>query len=180
MSNYRVASRYAKSIFDLAIETKLVDKVYKDMLLIDQVCKENRPLVVMLKNPIIRYDFKLKVLTRLFQKHIEEITLKFISLLCRKNRVDILPDTSKVYVEIYHEYKGIIIANVSSAVKLSSEIQNDFVNIVSKATGKTVELKTMVDEALIGGYILQVGDKMIDNSLKNKINHLRRELKSRQ
>jgi F-type H+-transporting ATPase subunit delta len=180
MSNYRVASRYAKSIFDLAIETKLVDKVYKDMLLIDQVCKENRPLVVMLKNPIIRYDFKLKVLTRLFQKHIEEITLKFISLLCRKNRVDILPDTSKVYAEIYHEYKGIIIANVSSAVKLSSEIQNDFVNIVSKATGKTVELKTMVDEALIGGYILQVGDKMIDNSLKNKINHLRRELKSRQ
>ncbi len=178
MSNYRVASRYAKSIFDLAIETKLVDKVYKDMLLIEQVCNENRPLVTLLKNPIIRYDYKLKVLTRIFQKHIEEITEKFFALLCRKNRADILPDTSKVFVELYHEYKGIIRADVTTAVKLSPEIQKDFVNIVSKATGKKVDLSPKVNEALIGGYVLQVGDNMIDNSLKNKINKLRRELKS--
>jgi len=179
MSNYRVASRYAKSVFDLAIEIKLVDKVFNDMLLIDRVCNENRSLVIMLKNPIIRYDFKLNVLTRIFQKHVEEITMKFMTLICRKNRADILPATSKVYVELYHGYKGIIRADVSSAVKLSSEIQKDFISIVTKATGKKVELSTNVNESLIGGYILQVGDKMIDNSLKNKINNLRRELKSR-
>ena len=179
MSEYRVASRYAKSVFDLALETKLVDKVYNDMLLVEQVCNENRPLVTLLKNPIIRYDYKLNVLTKIFQKHINELTLKFFKLICRKNRADILPDTSKVFVALYHEYKGIIRADVTSAVKLSAAIQKDFEGIVSNATGKKVELETKIDASLIGGYILQVGDNMIDNSLKNKIHKLRRELKSR-
>ena len=179
MSAYRVASRYAKSVFDLALETKLVDKVYNDMLLVEQVCNENRPLVTLLKNPIIRYDYKLNVLTKIFQKHISELTLKFFNLICRKNRAEIIPDTSKVFVTLYHEYKGIIRADVTSAVKLSAAIQKDFEEIVSNATGKKVELDARVDESLIGGYILQVGDNMIDNSLKNKINKLRRELKSR-
>ena len=163
MSAYRVASRYAKSVFDLALETRLVDKVYHAMLLVEQVCNENRPLVTLLKNPIIRYDYKLKVLTKIFQKHINELTLKFFNLICRKNRADILPDTSTVFVALYHEYKGIIRADVTSAVKLSAAIQKDFEGIVSSATGKTVELDTKVDESLIGGYILQVGDTMIDN-----------------
>lgn len=179
MSSYRVASRYAKSVFNLALETKLVDKVYDDMLLVEQVCNENRPLILLLKNPIVRYDIKLKVLTKIFEKHVSELTIKFFNLICRKNRSDILPETSKVFVELYHNYKGIIRANVSSAVKLSAQIHKDFEAIVSKATGKSVELDTKVDEALIGGYVLQVGDNMIDNSLKNKINKLRRELKSR-
>ena len=179
MSGYRVASRYAKSVFDLAMETKLVDKVYNDMLLVEQVCNENRPLVTLLKNPIVRYDYKLNVLTKVFQEHINELTLKFFNLICRKNRAEIIPDTSKVFVTLYHEYKGIIRADVTSAVKLSAAIQKDFEEIVSNATGKKVELDTKVDESLIGGYILQVGDNMIDNSLKNKINKLRRALKSR-
>jgi len=179
MSGYRVASRYAKSVFDLAIETKLIDKVYNDMLLVEQVCNDNRPLVLLLKNPIIRYDYKLNVLNKLFKKHVSELTLKFFNLICRKNRADILPDTSRVFVKLYHDYKGIIRANVSSAVKLSGDIRKDFEGIVAKATGKKVELDTKVDETLIGGYVLQVGDNMIDNSLKNKINKLRRELKSR-
>jgi F-type H+-transporting ATPase subunit delta len=179
MSGYRVASRYAKSVFGLAIELKLVDQVYNDMLLIEQVCKNNRPLVVLLKNPIVRYDYKLKVLTRIFEKHIDKTTLKFINLICRKNRADILPDTSKVFIDLYHEYKGIVRANVSSAVALSAAINKDFENIVAKATGKKVELNSKVDESLIGGYVLQVGDDMLDDSMKNKLNALRRELKSR-
>lgn len=179
MSGYRVASRYAKSVFDLAIELKMVEQVYNDMLLIEQVCKANRPLVVLLKNPIVRYDYKLNVLNRIFEKHIDKITLKFFNLICRKNRADILADTSKVFIDLYHEYKGIVRANVSSAVALSAVIHKDFEAIVAKATGKKVELDSKVDESLIGGYVLQVGDDMIDDSMKNKLNALRRELKSR-
>lgn len=179
MSGYRVASRYAKSIFDLAIETKLVDKVYDDMLLVEQVCNDNRNLVVLLKNPIVRFDYKLRVLNKIFDKHVSELTQKFFGLICRKNRAEIIPDTCKVFVSLYHDYKGIIKADVSSAVKLSASIKKDFEGIVARATGKKVELDTKVNESLIGGYVLQVGDNMIDNSLKNKLNKLRRELKSR-
>ena len=179
MSDFRVASRYARSVFNLAIELKKVDKVYADMLLLDQVCKDNRGLVTLLKNPIVRYDFKLRVLHRVFEKHVDELTIRFFNLICRKNRSSILPSVSGVFVQLFHDYKGIVKADISSAVKLSAAIQKDFENIVAKATGKKVELESTVDESLLGGYVLKVGDNQVDNSLKSKLNNLRRELKSR-
>ena len=179
MSDFRVASRYAKAIFDLAIEMNNVDRVYKDMLLVEQVLQENRKLVILLKNPIIRYDYKLRVLNKVFDKHLDELTLRFFNLICRKNRAQILPETSKAFVSLYHNYKGIVRANVSTAIKISTQISKDFEGIISKATGKKVELETKVDESLLGGYVLRVGDKQIDDSLKSKLNNLRRELKSR-
>lgn len=178
MSGYRVASRYAKSVFDLAIELKLVEKVYEDMLLIEKVCEENRNLVTLLKNPIVRYDYKLNVLNKIFGQHISKLTSKFFAMLCRKNRASVLPDTSRIFVALYHDYKGILRASVTTATKLSAQLQKDFEIAISKATGKEVELTPEVDETLIGGYKLQVGDDMIDNSIKNKLNSLRRTLKT--
>ena len=179
MSDFRVASRYARSVFDLSIELKKVDKVYADMLVLDQVCKDNRNLVTLLKNPIVRYDYKLRVLHNVFEKHVDELTIRFFDLICRKNRSSILPETSKVFVMLYHDFKGIVKADVTSAVKLSAAIKKDFENLVAKATGKKVELDAIVDESLLGGYVLKIGDNQIDNSLKSKLNNLRRELKSR-
>jgi len=179
MSEFRVASRYARSVFDLSVELKLVDRIYNDMLLLEQVCKENHNLVTLLKNPIVRYDYKLRVLNKVFGKHVDKLTLKFFNLVCRKNRASILPEVSKVFVVLFLDYKGIVRADISSAVKLSAEIRKEFEGIVVKATGKKVELGTVVDESLLGGYILKVGDNQMDNSLKSKLNNLRRELISR-
>lgn len=179
MSEFRVASRYARSIFELAIEMKNVERVYEDMLTIEQVLLENRNLVTLLKNPIIRYDYKLRVLNHVFEKHMDQLTLKFFGLICRKNRAQILLDCTKAFLDLYHSYKGIVRANISTAVIISAQISKDFESIISESTGKKVELETRVDESLLGGYVLKVGDNQIDNSLKSKLNKLRRELKSR-
>jgi len=179
MSDFRVASRYARSVFDLAIELKIVDKIYNDMLVIEQVCKSNRKFVTLLKNPIVRYDYKLSILHKIFEKHVDKLTLKFFDLICRKNRTSILPEVSKVFVMLFHDYKGIVRADITSAVELSTSIKKEFEGIVAKATNKKVELATTVDESLLGGYVLRIGDNQIDESLKNKLNNLRRELKSR-
>jgi F-type H+-transporting ATPase subunit delta len=179
MSEFRVASRYARSIFDLAIEMKNVERVYEDMLIIEQVLKENRGLVTLLRNPIIRYDYKLRVLNHVFEKHMDKLTLNFFGLICRKNRAQILLDCTKAFLDLYRSYKGIVRANISTAVKISAQISKDFETIISKSTGKKVELETKIDESLLGGYVLKVGDDQIDNSLKSKLNNLRRELKSR-
>ena len=179
MSDYRVASRYAKSIFDLAIELKNVDAIYNDMLLFGQVCSENRKLVTLMKNPIIRYDFKLSVLSRIFEKHVNKLTINFFNLVCRKNRAAVLPEVSKIFMNFYDEHKGIVRANVTSAVALSAQIKKDFESILTKETGKKVALETKVDASLLGGYVLRVGDNQIDDSLKSKLNNLRRELKRR-
>lgn len=179
MSDFRVASRYARSIFDLAIEMKNVDRIYEDMLIVGHVLHENRKLVTLLKNPIIRYDYKLRVLSKIFEKHLDKLTIRFFDLVCRKNRAPILPECSKVFVTLYQDYKGIVQANISTAVKISDQIRVDFEENIAQATGKKVELEARIDESLLGGYILKIGDNQIDNSLKSRLNNLRRELKSR-
>ena len=180
MSDYRIASRYARSLFDLALELKILDNVYKDMELVGQVCQDSRALVVTLRNPIVKYDYKLRVLEHIFNKHVSKATSTFFRLICRKNRAQILPDCSKVFVNLYHEYKGIVRSNVTSSVPLSDSARKDFQTIIAKATGKKVELETKIDPSLIGGYILRIGDLQVDDSIKTKLHELRRELKSRQ
>lgn len=179
MSEFRVASRYARSIFELAIEMKNVERVYEDMLTLEQVLSENRNLMTLLRNPIIRYDYKLRVLNHVFEKHMDVLTLKFFRLICRKNRAQVLLDCTKAFLDLYHNYKGIVRANISTAVKISAQISKDFETIISESTGKKVALETRIDESLLGGYVLKVGDDQIDNSLKSKLNKIRRELKSR-
>lgn len=179
MSDFRVASRYARSVFDLAIELKLVDRIHNDMTLLEQVCKDNRALVTLLRNPIIRYDFKLRVLRKVFEKHVDTLTMKFFHLACRKNRASILPEAAQVFTSLYRDYKGIVRADVRTAITISASIKKDFESLVGKSTGKQVELNSIVDESLLGGYVLRVGDMQVDNSLKSKLNDLRRELKSR-
>jgi len=179
MSDFRVASRYARSVFDLAIELKIVDNIYRDMEVVGQVCADNRKLVTLLKNPIVRFDYKQRIIRKIFEKHVNELTIRFFDLICRKNRASILPEVSRVFVILYQEYKGIVSADISSAVVLSDSVKKEFESIIAKATGKQVELESTVDESLIGGFVLQVGDNQIDDSLKSKLNNLRRELKSR-
>ena len=179
MSDFRVASRYAKSLFDLAIELKNLDGIYNDMVLVGKVCDENRALVTTLKNPIVRYDFKLRVLQQVFGKHVNKATSTFFRLICKKNRAQILPACSEVFITLYHDYMGIVRSTVTSAVALSGSTQKDFQSIIAKATKKKVELEANTDPALIGGYILRIGDLQVDDSIKTKLNELRRELKGR-
>jgi len=179
MSDYRVAGRYAKSLFDLSIELKKLDGIYSDMVLVEKVCQENKSLVTMLKNPIVRYDIKLRVLEQIFGKQVNKATMAFFSLICRKNRAQILPACSEVFITLYHEFMGIIRSTVTSAVELSESTQKDFQSIIAKATKKKVELEAKTDAALIGGYILRIGDLQVDDSIKTKLNELRRELKGR-
>jgi F-type H+-transporting ATPase subunit delta len=100
-------------------------------------------------------------------------------MICRKNRASILPDASSIFTSLYDEYVGIVRANVSSAVDLSAQVRKEFESILAKETGKKIALDSKVDQSLLGGYILRVGDLQIDDSLKTKINNLRRELKHR-
>jgi len=179
MSEFRVASRYAQSIFDLAIEMKNLDRIYEDLLIVGHVMEENRKLVTLLKNPIVRYDYKLKVLNRIFEKHLNQLTIRFFNLICRKNRAQILHESCKVFVTLYQNYKGIVQANLSTAIKIPDQIRADFKENIAQATGKKVELEARIDESLLGGYILKIGDNQIDNSLKSRLTNLRRELKSR-
>lgn len=173
MSDIRVASRYAKSVIDLAIEKGCLDEVHTDMLLLANVCNENRELVSLLKSPIVKSDKKYNVLSSIFTGKVNALTLAFFKIITQKGREQALPSISEEVHNLYNELKGIQKAQVITASALNDELRNEFKSLVVSSTGKTVELTEKIDEDIIGGYILRIADKQIDESIKSKLNKIK-------
>ena len=91
MSEYRIASRYAKSLLELAEEKNLVEEVHRDMELFSKVCKENKAFVRVMKAPIINHAKKLGILNQLFGDKLNELSMSMFQIITRKNREKVLP-----------------------------------------------------------------------------------------
>jgi len=178
MSNYRVAVRYANSLIGLAIETKKLEKVRSDMEMLDQLCRELKPFHNFLKNPIINNYKKWEILRKIFKSKIDELTYKFLEILTRKNRENILPEIVEQFLIDYRAYKKIERVNVITPVILDEGLKKEFISLAGKIVGadKTIELIEKKDEGIVGGYILRIGDKQIDDSISAKLRELRKKL----
>jgi len=176
MSVGTVASRYAKSLIEFAEEQKVVEEVYQDMLLFKQVAEENRGIMLALKSPVVRHGKKLAILKAIFLDKVNPVSFSIFNIITKKNREAILDAIAEEYVVQYNSYKGIQKATVITSVPLTAPLRKQFNKIVADATGKTVELEEKINEKLIGGYVLRVGDTQIDASIKSRLNSLKLEL----
>ncbi|HLT82091.1 MAG TPA: ATP synthase F1 subunit delta [Cyclobacteriaceae bacterium] len=177
MAVSRAASRYVKSLLDLAIEQGRLEEVHRDMLLFDSVCRENRSFTLMLMNPIIRHDKKREILTRLFSDKVSQLTMAIFDIITRKNREPLLPEIARGFHRAYNRYKGIGNASVVTAVPIDAELRETFNKIARDISGeKEVELAERVDSDLIGGFVLTVGDQQVDASIRRKLGALKTEL----
>jgi F-type H+-transporting ATPase subunit delta len=172
----KVASRYAKSLLQLAVEEGVLERVHKDMLCLDQVCSGNKALVSVLKNPLIKHDKKLAVLRVIFQNTTHTLTLRFFAMVTQKCREAVLPAMTRAFLAQYDQYQGIKTARVTTAFPLSDQITSQFQKIVQQISPyRQVILEQSVDTTLIGGYVLQVEDKRLDQSLRKKLLTLRKD-----
>lgn len=175
MSEIQVASRYAKSLIDLAREQKVLDKVKSEMDLFIEVGKVNPQLLAVLKNPIISLDKKAAILKDLFADKVQPMVISFFNIMVNKGRAGVLYGTAKEFVNLYNQDKGIVKAKVTSAAALTEENKKQLVDVVKAATKGEVILEAKVDPKLIGGFVLQVGDLQFDASLNSKLNKLKKE-----
>lgn len=174
MSEIRVATRYAKSLIDLAIERNELEQVKADIDLFLAATKSSSELVAVLKNPIVPIDKKGKILRGLFGTQITKSTQSFFDIVVNKTRAEVLHATAKEFIEQYNEKKNILKAKVVSATKLTEAAATEITNMVAKATGKQVQLEQQVDEKLIGGFLLTVGDKQFDTSIAKSLQKLQK------
>jgi len=173
MSDLRVASRYVKSLLGLAVEQGVVEEVHKDMLLFTKTCRENRNFTMMLRSPVIRHENKQAILQKLFKGKVNKLTLAIIDIITKKNREPILPAIALEFHNAYNVYKGIGKAYLKTTIPADKELIKVMEAISKKLSGKSnVELETSVDDSLIGGFILNVGDRQIDASIKSKLKAL--------
>ena len=174
MAESRAASRYVKSLLGLAVEKNVLEQVHNDMLLFAKVVDENRAFALMLQNPIIKHDKKRASLQQIFQGKVNPLTMAIFDIITKKNREPILSAVAKGFHNAYNLYKGIGKATIVTAVPIDAEMRRKIEGLV-KEIGHTREVEVIerVDPSIIGGFILNVGDKQIDASIKSKLKGLR-------
>jgi F-type H+-transporting ATPase subunit delta len=173
MSEIRVAARYAKSLLELAEEKGVLDAVHSDMQLFSMTCENARDLRLMLKNPIINREIKLKSLNRIFANQFNQMTFAFFDILVKKHREAILEAIAKEFHRQYNEKMKIENALITTPFALTDDLRASFLKAVEALSSKKVELKEKVNPDLIGGFILQINDKQIDTSISSKLKELR-------
>ncbi len=174
-----VGTRYAKSLIDLSIENKQLEETRKDMQLVKQVCNENHDFVVLLNSPVIKIDKKLAVINAVFSGKISKLSLSFLNLLATKRREAYIPEIATAYDEQFKSKKNITTAVIKTATGLDAKLKTRVLEIVKQSVGAgEVELVEKVDASILGGFILSISDKQLDNSVKRKLNDLRKNLSS--
>lgn len=169
-----VASRYAKSLIDLAVETKQLEEVRNDMRLIKQVCQENREFVIMLESPVVKTDKKMAIFQEVFGGKISATTQAFLNIVAKKRREGYIDNIAYAFDEHYKAFKNITSAVITTAVKLDDSTKAKILEIVKQHYKGEIELLEKTDKALIGGFVLTINDKQIDTSIKRKLNDLKK------
>lgn len=174
MAGTRAAIRYAKAVLSLASDQKAAEAVNNDMKLIATTIAENEELGQVLKSAVVKSDVKKAALTEIF-KDINGISSGLFNVLMSNKRIDILEDVASKYNVLFDELNGKEVAQVTTAIPMTSDLEIKVLAKIKELTSKAVELENIVDESILGGFILRIGDKQYNASVSNKLSKLKRE-----
>lgn len=176
MSVVKVASRYAKSLLDLAKEQNKVEDVLKDIQSFRKAI-ENKDLLLLTKSPVVPLDKKKAVFNTLFKSSFDKMTMMFFDIILRKGRESSLPEIAEAFITQYNTLMGISKVKVTSAVALSKETMESIRKtlIASDVTDKSIDFETVVDPTIIGGLIIKIGDNLYDASVQRKLKELKKD-----
>lgn len=176
MNNPRLAQRYAKSLIDIATELKQLDQVKDDILFLKSVVDKSRDFVLMLNSPIIHPDKKYKVINAITKGNTSNITNTFLKLLCSKHREANLPGVITSFIQQYNTIRDLHTAKLTTATSPSKELIDSFVSKIKASTSyDNVALETVVDDKIIGGFILEMEGKLIDNSIRRNLHDVKKQ-----
>ncbi|HET8735885.1 MAG TPA: ATP synthase F1 subunit delta [Pricia sp.] len=174
MSDTRAALRYAKAVLDLAVDQKATAAVENDMRSITETIADSKELRAMLASPIIQGESKKEVLNAIF-KDGGQITKGLLKTLTDNKRIGLLNEVALKYIILNEDLKREGVAYVTTAVPLTPVLEKKMLQQVAKITDDNVSIENKIDESIIGGFILRVGDLQYDASVANKLNNIKRE-----
>lgn len=174
MAGTRAAIRYAKAVLSLANDQNAAAVVNEDMIGIAKTITDNIELDQALKSSVIKAEIKKEVLTKIFP-NLNKISSELFNVLIANKRIDILGDVAAKYTVLFDQLSGKEIAKVTTAIPMTEDLEIKVLAKVKELTSKAVELENIVDESILGGFILRVGDKQYNASVANKLNRLKRE-----
>ena len=180
MPNPRLAARYAKSLIDLSIERNQLEVVYNDMQFLKQVTKASRDFVNLLRSPVVSADKKQAIIDAIAKGKISELTDAFIKLLIAKGREEDMPEIITAFIEQYNAIKGIHKVKLTTATEISDGLKNAIIAKVKReANLQNIELESKVDNSLIGGFVLEFNNNLIDATVLRDLKDISKQFKER-
>jgi F-type H+-transporting ATPase subunit delta len=175
MKGTKLASRYAKALLELAIDLNKLEEVSNDMIYLLEADKETREFQLFLDSPIIPIDKKIAVFQELFGQF-EDVSMNFVKLVTKNRRESYLTLIAREFDSQVKEYKGIVPVTLISAKPLDASVRATIMAKIQATVKGELEVKEQIDEALIGGFIVRMGDKQIDASVASELNNLKQRL----
>ncbi len=170
--------RYATALFELALEGKALDRISKDLEKIQDMLENSSDLERLVKSPVFSTDEQMRALTAVFKKvKISKLPMNFVSLITQNRRLFAISDMIKAFGMLLAQHRGEITAEVTSATKLTVRQMNAVKSELKAVVGRDVKLDAHIDASLLGGLIVKVGSRMVDNSLKTKLEGLKIAMK---
>lgn len=156
-------------MLDVAEEGNFLDKATEDLQKIKDVLDQSRELIMALRSPLVKGDAKARILHEIFRNDIGDKVMLFLKLLANKKRAGLLPEVIEEFHALLDEKKGVVNVEVKSAVKLGDDQAKELVNGLASYTGKKIRAKMTLDEALIGGVTVKIGDTILDGSVRHQL-----------
>ncbi|MDD4086239.1 MAG: ATP synthase F1 subunit delta [Bacteroidales bacterium] len=175
MKNILLAKRYAKALFDLAVEDGKLEQVKDDMKLVADVMTENRALRRMMASPVIPPMRKKTVVKKVFEGKIDKRSLAFLDILIRKGREEQVHDIAQQFYESYLDHKNIAVVEITTATAIDEALSRKMLQVMEARTQKTIQIQQKLDPEMIGGYKLKMQDYQYDASISKVISRLHKE-----
>lgn len=172
----RVATRYAKSLIDLA-QTQSVDgKVYEEMAAFSELASASADLRSLMSNPLASANDKLIVLNKIFSDA-SSLTKSFVALVVNRKRESELANIAKVYIQMYDQLKGVTKVSVKSAIALDEKSLQDIERYLKSLVNQDeLQIENTIDASVIGGMVIQFDDKLLDLSIAKELKEIRKQL----
>lgn len=171
MSSEKISIRYAQSIFDLASEKKMLDQVKGDMQLILDSIKGSADLHIAIKSPLIKADKKQAILKAIFGGKISEMTQSFLNVLTVKGREPYTLEVCESFMHLYNQKNNIVPVVLRTAVAVSDDVKK----AIQSSIKGNVQLETIIDPSLIGGFVVEYDNKMMDSSVARSLENLKQK-----
>jgi F-type H+-transporting ATPase subunit delta len=175
MKSTKAASRYAKSLLEIAIEQKKIDSVLGDMNFLLQTNNDSRDFELLIASPVVNASKKIEIFEKIFDQF-EDISMSFIRLITKNGRENILPEIAASFEAQVKEFKGIVPMTLITAAPMDEKTKEAIVAKVQATVKGQLEIEEKIDESLIGGFMVRMGDTQIDASIASQFNNLKQRL----
>ncbi len=176
MRDIRVAKPYARALYAAALEQNALASIIADIDKLRELIEQSEEFTQLIHSPVLSPQFKSETFQELFADAMQPLTLNFFKLLALKQRERYLIAIMDVFSGIVDEAAGRLVAKVTTAVPITSEQEERFIQQLSAYSGKQVRLETITDAQIQGGFIVQLDDTVFDASVASQLQRLKQQL----